>query len=249
MPKNTIDYPRGLTFEQVWATIQEDHKRFNERHEKFQERHEKFQEDIDKLNAILAQEAKERQEYQRAYEERQKAYEEQRKKAEEHTRKMEESVDKMSISVNRLGINVGGLSNSFGELAEHLVAPNIAERFDELGYSFSRIYRNGVEIKENGQVVTEVDILLENGKTIAIVEVKARPTKSDVRQHLKRMQIVRRDNERRGTSNKELIGAIAGAVFPINVKNFAIETGFYVITQSGDTVKIDVPKDFKPRIF
>jgi hypothetical protein len=63
------------------------------------------------------------------------------------------------------------------------------------------------------------------------------------------MQIVRQNVEQHGDAHKSLIGAIAGAIFPSNVKQFAIETGFYVITQSGDTVKIEVPEDFKPRIF
>ncbi|MDR2755973.1 MAG: hypothetical protein LBC20_09720, partial [Planctomycetaceae bacterium] len=86
-------------------------------------------------------------------------------------------------------------------------------------------------------------------KTIAIVEVKAKPNLHDVRQHLKRMHIARRYYERHGNTDKELIGAVAGAIFPDNIKKFTIETGFYVITQSGDTVKIDVPKGFEPRKF
>jgi hypothetical protein len=63
------------------------------------------------------------------------------------------------------------------------------------------------------------------------------------------MQIVRRYYERHGNTDKELIGAVAGAVFPEKVKMLTLETGFFVITQTGDTVKIDVPKNFKPRIF
>jgi hypothetical protein len=31
------------------------------------------------------------------------------------------------------------------------------------------------------------------------------------------------------------------------VKEYALKKGFFVIKQSGDTMKIDVPKDFKPR--
>ena len=37
---------------------------------------------------------------------------------------------------------VGDLGNRFGELAEHLVAPNIKEKFNELGFTFERIYQN-----------------------------------------------------------------------------------------------------------
>jgi hypothetical protein len=31
------------------------------------------------------------------------------------------------------------------------------------------------------------------------------------------------------------------------VKRYAVKSGFYIIEQSGDTVKIDTPEGFKPR--
>jgi hypothetical protein len=33
---------------------------------------------------------------------------------------------------------------------------------------------------------------------------------------------------------------------PSSVRTFALKTGFYVITQTGDTVKIDIPEGFVP---
>jgi hypothetical protein len=46
---------------------------------------------------------------------------------------------------------------------------------------------------------------------------------------------------------RDLIGAAAGAIVPDGVKKFALSNGFYVIEQSGDTLKIDVPPGFVPR--
>jgi hypothetical protein len=43
------------------------------------------------------------------------------------------------------------------------------------------------------------------------------------------------------------VGAVAGAVMSEGVKPFALKNGFYVVEQAGDTLKIDVPEDFKPR--
>jgi hypothetical protein len=34
---------------------------------------------------------------------------------------------------------------------------------------------------------------------------------------------------------------------PKSVRAAALKAGFYVITQTGDTVKIDVPEDFIPK--
>jgi predicted AAA+ superfamily ATPase len=161
-------------------------------------------------------------------------------------KKLEKVVEETSRELKK---NVGGLHNSFGTLIEHLVAPNIAEKFNEFGYHFNRIFNKGLEIYENGRTITEVDIVLENDKTIALIEIKAKPNMRDINDHLERMQMVRRDFERSGNRSKELIGAIAGAIFSDFVKKFAIESGFYVLTQTGDTIKIDVPENFKPRIF
>jgi hypothetical protein len=36
-------------------------------------------------------------------------------------------------------------------------------------------------------------------------------------------------------------------VFHDSVKSAVLKAGFYVIEQTGDTVKIDVPEGFKPR--
>jgi hypothetical protein len=47
--------------------------------------------------------------------------------------------------------------------------------------------------------------------------------------------------------NRKLLGAVAGAIASEEVKTFAIKSGFFVLEQSGDTVRISVPEDFKPR--
>jgi hypothetical protein len=44
------------------------------------------------------------------------------------------------------------------------------------------------------------------------------------------------------------MGAIAGAIFDDEEREAAVKEGLYVIVQSGDTVKIDIPEDFKPLV-
>jgi hypothetical protein len=46
---------------------------------------------------------------------------------------------------------------------------------------------------------------------------------------------------------RRLLGAVAGAIAPEEVKAFAVKNGFFVLEQSGDTVRISVPADFKPK--
>jgi len=141
---------------------------------------------------------------------------------------------------------IGELSNRFGELAEHLVAPSIMEKFNELNFSFENISQNHRIKDREGNFLAEIDILLENGDTVIAVEVKAKPLEKDVDEHISRMEVLRRRADIRKDARK-FRGAIAGAIMKDEVRNYAHKAGFYVIEQTGDTVKINIPEGFTPR--
>ena len=142
---------------------------------------------------------------------------------------------------------IGKLGNRFGELAEHLVAPNIKEKFNELGFFFTQESVD-VKIKEsdNPYVYAEIDILLEDGDVVIAVEVKSKPNKDDIEDHVKRMELLRRRADRRNDTRK-FQGAIAGAIMGEDIRRQIVNAGFYLIEQTGDTVKINKPEGFKPR--
>jgi hypothetical protein len=151
--------------------------------------------------------------------------------------------------IKDLSAQMGGLHRSFGELAEHLVAPGIASRFNERGYHFDSIATKGGEIYDEGRkrILTEIDLLLENGEYLIAVEVKSKPTEKDIGHHIWRLELLKDRLEKRQEKPKRIMGAIAGAVFPQGLKEAVIEAGLYVIEQSGDTMRISVPEGFKPR--
>jgi len=177
------DYPRGLTFEQVWAGLQE----------------------------------------------------------------LKEENKKTERIVRETSRQMGLLNNRFGELAEHLVAPNIMEKFNELGFNFDRM-ANGQKIKEPGNpnVIAETDLFMENDDTTMVVEVKAKPNVEDVNDHIERMEKLRLYAKRKNDKRK-YYGAIAAAIMSENIRRFILKKGMYVIEQSGDTMKINVPPEFVPR--
>jgi hypothetical protein len=143
----------------------------------------------------------------------------------------------------------GDLSRRFGEVVEHLVAPGIEEKFNEMGYHFSEVHDGNNKIKdENGEIKAQIDILFENGETVLAVEVKSKPNNKDINEHIKRLKVLR-EKRREKNDGRKIIGAIAGAVFKDNVKEAAQKAGFYVIVQSGDTMKIDMPEGWAPRCF
>jgi hypothetical protein len=156
-------------------------------------------------------------------------------------------VEKTSRAVKELTEQMGGLHRSFGEVAEHLVAPGIADRFNEMGYHFDSVATKGVTIYDDRKKIrTEIDLLLENSDCLMAVEIKSKPSEKDIAHHIRRLVILREYREKHQEKPKRILGAIAGAVFPGEPRQTAIDAGLYVIEQSGDTMKINVPEGFKP---
>jgi len=161
-------------------------------------------------------------------------------------KEIKQSIKETDKIVKENARQMGYLNNRFGEMAEHLVAPGIHERFFELGYNFNAIRPGGYEVRNNEkEVIAEVDIMLENGDYIMAVEVKAKPHIKDIKHHVKRLKILRKDRDKHRDTRK-IQGAIAGAIFGNKEKQAAINAGFFVLEQTGDTVKIDIPKGFIP---
>lgn len=208
-----------LTFEKVWAALMENKEQMKEYARQQTEMQAKYQAEHAKYQAEYAT-------YQAEHAKRQKELDKQMQRTDEQ---------------------MGFLSNRFGELAEHLVAPNIHERFNELGNHFDGVAPGGYIVRdEQGKIKTEIDLLLENGETIMAVEIKAKPTLKHIEHHIKRLEILS-DFRRKKNDRRKIQGAIAGAIFGVMEKKATLEAGFYVIEQSGDTVKIEIPESFSPR--
>ena len=172
--------------------------------------------------------------------ERQKEYE---RKTEETRRFIREVSEQQKETYRKLG----ELGNRFGELAEHLVAPGIVDKFNALGFNFSDVSRDH-EIKDpvTKKFLAEIDIMLENGDIVIAVEVKSKLKNPDVDKHLTRMEVLRRRADRRG-DNRKYRGAIATAILTNEARSYAHKAGLYVLEQSGDTMKLDIPEGFAPR--
>jgi hypothetical protein len=133
------------------------------------------------------------------------------------------------------------------DLIKLVVLPNIGEEFYPLGYGFTRIGANVDYSTPQGKSLTEVDIMLENGDYVLAVDVGTKPKVENVREHIKRMEILRRYADEHQDKRKYL-GAVAGAIMSDQVRDYALKTGFYVLEQSGDTVKLaSSPEFWKPR--
>ena len=196
----------------------------------------------EKIWAILQEVSQSQKETDRQMQETDRIVKETAEQMQETDRRMKET-DKRMKETDR---KIGELSNRFGELAEHLVAPSIREKFNALGFTFGEVSKDKEIVDAEGNSIAEVDILLENGDTVMVVEVKSKPNQKDVKEHISRMEILRRRADARNDSRK-FQGAIAGAILSSEVRKHILKNGFYAIEQTGDTVKITVPEGFKPR--
>ncbi|MDR2446487.1 MAG: hypothetical protein LBD58_04215 [Treponema sp.] len=185
----------GLTFEQIWATIQ----RIAEKHEELAGQHK----DTERF---------------------------------------------LKESKRELNQAMGKLSDRFGELAERLVSPGLLRKFNALGYAFGK---SGPRVKyediNTGNILAEVDVLLENDGCALAVEIKTHPSVEDGDGHVKRMEILRAYADAHN-DKRDYIGAIAGGIMRGCVKGYALKRGFFALEQSGDTMDIAAtPEAWKPR--
>ena len=95
---------------------------------------------------------------------------------------------------------------------------------------------------ENGNVITEIDILLEGTDKVMCVEVKSKPDTMDVKEHVKRMEKIR-GYAGINNDNRKYYGAIAGLVITDDVIKFAAKNGLYIIQPSGEAFEITAPPD------
>ena len=153
----------------------------------------------------------------------------------------------MKESSERFNKQLGKLGGRFCEMVEYMVVPNLLKKFRKLGFIFNKAHQQTKIEDENNKTVAEVDITLENGDKVMLVEVKSKPTTEDITDHIKRIEKVRKHADTHNDQRK-LLGAIAGMVFNDNEKEFAMKNGFYVIEPSGETFIITAPEgEYSPR--
>ena len=228
------DYPRGLTFEHVWAALMEDREHLRE---------------TERILKETAESQKETAESQKEYAEQQKKYAEQhnadiieirrilKKSAEEHAERIKE-IERINKETSKI---VGNLGNRFGEVIESMVEPNLLVKFSELGLDFIKIH-HGTKIKDKeGNIIAQVDFSLENDEKVMLVEVKVKLDIDDIEYHLTRIEKMRTHADLHG-EKQVLLGAVAGIVISDNVRNFALKKGLYIIQPSGETFIITEPK-------
>lgn len=143
---------------------------------------------------------------------------------------------------------VGYLSSSVGRVVESMVEGNIVDKFQAFGYGVTECFPRLPFVNKKLNISGQIDLLLEDGDTAVLIEVKTTLETTDVRKHIERMEKYRLYSNAKGNAKKHYVGAVAGAVIMGDAKETAHENGLYVIVQSGDAVEIiKPPEGFKAK--
>jgi len=140
---------------------------------------------------------------------------------------------------------LGEYINLFGEVTEYTIAPKLREKFTGFGLDFHRTTREiNVRDKTNG-LFFEVDVMLENGDIAMVVEIKTKLTVERINKHMDRLEKMRKYANLRG-DKRIFLGAVAGVVVTDEVRDYALNQGFYLIEPSGESFNI-TPPNGKPK--
>jgi hypothetical protein len=158
----------------------------------------------------------------------------------ETDRRFKELIKTTEKQMKETDKKVGELTNRFGDMVEYMVVPNLLSKFRALNFKFEQSSKDVVIRDEENGLFTEIDVFLQNGDKVMVVEVKATPNEKNVNDHIERMELLRKYADLHNDFRKYR-GAIAGAVFADSVRNYALKHGFYAIVPSGDTFDIIEP--------
>ncbi|MDR2095337.1 MAG: hypothetical protein LBP76_07440, partial [Treponema sp.] len=172
---------KGLSFEQVWAAIGEVSRHIAEMSKNADQRQLEL---TQRFNETWGKIEREQEETAKRFKETERY-------------------------LKRVSRNIGGVNNSLGKWVEKMVSANFWEKFNDLGYVFTK--DGPCKFIENNRVVAQVDVFLENEEDAMPVEIKTDLTGEDIDEHVERIGKIRGYMEKRNDKRK-LVGAVAGAI-------------------------------------
>ena len=227
-------YPKNISFEQVWASL-------DRLTESQKDTDRQLKETDRQLKETDRQIKESQQETARQIKESQLETDRQIKESQLETdRQIKESQLETDRQIKDINKRFGEYSNRLGEIAEYMVAPNLREKFRELGFNFPKANRNSDVSDYDNNIFMEIDVMLENGDKALLVEVKTKLISDHVNAHIERLEKMRKYADLHG-DKRSFLGAVAGVVIPDNIRKLALSNGLFVIEPSGETFRITPP--------
>jgi len=157
--------------------------------------------------------------------------------------KIAESEAVIAAAVKRMDERDGRWGNRIGDLTEMILVPGIRPVMKRLGHEFPSLSPNRKFYITKGQkteLLTEVDLYLENGIESMAVEIKTTLLPENVDYHLQRLAKMRKHEGITSLKGKTLLGAMAGLEILEDARELALERGLYVIEIIEDANHVNV---------
>jgi len=241
----TLEQP-APSFADVWRMFQETDRQLKETALQMKERAAETDRQMKERAAETDRQMKERAaETDRQMKERAAETDRQMKeRAAEFECVMKERSAETATVIKNLSKRLGDIGNRLGEFVEHMVSPAVVRLFQARGIEVHEVYP-GVEAKRGGEAI-EIDLLVVNDGTLVAVECKSKLTEEHVDEHLNRMEKLKRLLPL--YKSHQALGAVAAMVMSDAVKNYALQHGFFVLRQNGDSIEISNPEGFSPTV-
>jgi len=134
----------------------------------------------------------------------------------------------------------GDIDNRFGEVVEYMISPNLLDKFNNLGLDFQTASTNFKVRDHKNKIYFEIDVFLQNSDVAMLVEIKTNLSISYINEHINRLEKMRSFADFHN-DKRTFLGAVAGIVVPSEVKQYALDNGFYLIEPSGESFNITLP--------
>lgn len=165
----------------------------------------------------------------------------------ETDRKFQETdrqIEETNRQIKQVNQKLGELGNRLGEFVEGLIKPAVVRLFQERGIAVDKVTRDIEVNKPALGLAMQIDLLVVNGDTCVLIEVKSHLSQDDVDEHIEQMKKFKPLFPE--YSDKKAFGAVAGMVIAGNVAKYAYRQGFFVIAQRGDAAVILNDAKFQP---
>jgi uncharacterized phage infection (PIP) family protein YhgE len=153
--------------------------------------------------------------------------------------KLTEKISGLADEINKW---IGYSGNSIGSIVELVLVPGIKQKINEYGHNFNSLSPRKQYYRKNGKTFAEIDLFLENGDEAMVVEVKTQFSIKEVEHHLKRLELLRKNELELSLKGKTLYSAVAGLHFDGEAREMALNLGMYVVEMVEDTKNVNVIK-------
>jgi len=243
-----------LTYEQLMALFLENRKQIelvSERQEKsaqqltqlFQETAEQFKETDRKFQEMVRETDRRFQETDHRFQETDHRFQELDRFLKESSEKSDRRFQETDKEIRKA---MGLFTSQWGKLIEALVKPDALQLFQERGFQVHYAMPR-VEAHVGGKMM-ELDLLLENGQEVIVVEVKTTLKVGHVKEFLrdKLSQFVTFFPR---YQHYKIYGAVAAIEVAEGADKYAYRHGLFVLGVSGGVIKIKNAAEFTPKTF